>query len=460
MPEMQSGPEREEPQLEARTFPTNAEEIHQMRSDPGIVITKRNTKGPPTLAEKILLVQSDPEREKPHLDTPSSLDNIQTEEVLLNMAPLPPVPSISMKVLLDTLGSKKSSFLDNVQVKVSSYVSSTGTRCVAVIERKPFPRHDELHKVGVDEWIPVFIAFLRKKKYFNHELDSYLTGGITQIITECYMKFIEENSADINDFFYKQMTQNHMVQHAVLEHIAAQCIKSGVRKSRKAILHALAQALHAAVHSQIAHGVAHTVTHTSNVISAKFGTTAGATAGKAISKLMVKVLAKQIAVVSSKLIGHALLSKAIIASVGHSIAMTVTAIVIHTMIAHVGLSSVTLSIHYAAVAIITVYVLYKIVTLDRELGEKLGKSIRDSMEKNFMPITSNILDDIAKGMLSPDGLAKAMFSEFESSPDFKDNLIKIVGDYSATDTLKDAGKIYDKSKSIIESEMRVRRRKP
>jgi uncharacterized membrane protein len=266
------------------------------------------------------------------------------------------------------------------------------------------------------------------------------------------------------------MTQNQVVQHAILEQIAARCIKSGVKKSRKAIIHALAQALHAALHSQLAHGVGHTVVHTSNVISAKIGTTASATAGKLIGKLMIKVLAKQIAVVSSKLIGHALLTKAIMAGVGHSISITVTAIVIHTMIAHIGLSSATLGIHYLAWAAVSAYVVYKLATINRELGAKLGRSVRDSMDQNFRPITRRILDDMAKSMLSPDGLAAAMFLEFESSSDFQNYLIEIVGDEYSTgtdlsamdtlkDTLKDAGKIYDKSKSVIESEMEVRRRK-
>lgn len=384
-------------------------------------------------------------------------------EVLSASTTLSSLPPISTKDLIATLGSKKHAFLSTIETRISTYVRSTGPRCVSIIERKPAPRADELHKLGLDEWMPVFTCFLLRKKYFNHTLDSALTDPIIDIVTTSYSEFITANSADINAFFLRQITQDRVVQDAFMGYIAEQCVRAGVKHTRQQISHALTLALHHAVKSHVGQAIAHTTAHTAHVVAGHTAIVTGSSAGHAVGTMLYKLLTKHIALITSHALSHAFLSKVITVLAKKYCVAAITVCVVKAALGHMGGGHAAMLFHALAAVAIKIYIVYRISTLPKTMGEKLGAGVRAAMDGRFVDVTERALRDVVKAIQSPEGLASDVFRELSGTPGWKHDVEDLAGGFPLGDTAhvameKDVGRIYDRSSAIVKDVVKARRK--
>jgi hypothetical protein len=87
------------------------------------------------------------------------------------------------------LNPRKTEFLDGVQRKVNNYILSTGSNCIAVVEKSSdggILCTYECHMDKLSDFCKVLYKFVRKKQHRNHDLDSALTQPISDIVETAY----------------------------------------------------------------------------------------------------------------------------------------------------------------------------------------------------------------------------------------------------------------------------------
>lgn len=112
---------------------------------------------------------------------------------------------------------------------------------------------------------------------------------------------------------------------------------------------------------------------------------------------------------------------------------------------------------------VEIYIIYKITTLSRVMGQKLGAGVSAAMDDKFVPLTERALQDVVKAIQSPEGLANDVFREWSSTPGWKHDIENLAGGFPLGDTKhltmeNDVSRIFDKTSAIVEDVVKAKRR--
>ena len=105
--------------------------------------------------------------------------------------------------LESNLDAHKIGFLNDVESSVYSYVVGRGKECIAIVEKIPRPNgtfYTVTHRMGLDDaddFVRALVAFMSRKQFRGHDLDSALTEPILKIVEEKYVILFSGQQTEI-----------------------------------------------------------------------------------------------------------------------------------------------------------------------------------------------------------------------------------------------------------------------
>ncbi|KAH7136549.1 hypothetical protein EDB81DRAFT_762211 [Dactylonectria macrodidyma] len=218
-------------------------------------------------------------------------------------------------------------------------------------------------------------------------------------IAEIYKEFIAENQKDIEAEFSKALSNNVDFQKTISKIIADEISKRGGKVVRHQISDLVSQALHSSVASQISNSAA---------------TSIGSGVGASIIHALVPALSHVWHIAIAKAVGTVVMTK-ILALVGsiiaHSVATMVGAAMVVAFAHAMGSAAASSLLGPAAWLIGGSYALYKILTLPKTLGKKLGVAVQDQLNGNFKNWAGNAFDKAFKELLNPTLWSKGLIND-------------------------------------------------
>lgn len=259
------------------------------------------------------------------------------------------------------------------------------------------------------------------------------------------------------------MTDNQVIEDALLRHLATELAKKGVAKTRAEVFHGLSAALKHAAHTQMGDAVRHSVAAAGHTAAGGLSAVTGTAAGHMLGQILYKLLAHNIHAITAKLLASAAVKKLVMVMVHKSSLALITAIVVKISITKLGVTKAGLVLHGTTMHAIPVFLAYKIFTLPRSLAEKIAEGVRDAMDEKFTSILDSVLTDVPKTLFGGDALVTGTVGELIQMDGWKHMTEEAVGGFPTGDTAhfgmeKDVSKTIDGTKDIIKAEWKVKKK--
>ncbi len=289
--------------------------------------------------------------------------------------------------ITNELGSHRDDFVSKVQSRIFTYISSkSSSDCLTIVEKKVSNITWRPSK-ALDGYIPRFICFLRKKKYDNNELDSYLTDGIVGIVEKTYGEFIKNNT----NLIVKPIVENLLKQKDFIDIIAGQAIErwkgtiSGVLKQK--LMSILVHKIEDSISTNIVHASSTAVVATTSKVIAT-------AAAIPISKSIAIVLAKNMAIMLKGVIAKLLASTAFKTMLAAMVKKIVAAKVLAVIIYVIGTKISGISIGWIIAPLIMGLIAYEYFTLPKKMAKKISEEVGTALNGNFTELNKNVASGI------------------------------------------------------------------
>lgn len=270
--------------------------------------------------------------------------------------------------IVKLLGSKKQTFLDDVEQSINSYLSAKSWKdCLTIVLRCSDGSISSTWYPSevMDGYTPRFIAFLRKKPYKGYMVDSYLTDAIVKLVTDKFSQFYKDNSQSISKPLLDQLLKDHVfvnqLSQQIIETTNAPLPAAIKSKMVEIVVHNLEQTMN----TNIAHSCGHAIeVATGHIIAV-------ATAIP-ISKAMLAVMAKSMAVYMKGAIAKVLASTAMKTMMMTTVKKIVVAKMIATIFSLVGAHLGGVSIAWIVAPLLAAFIAYEVASLPDKMGFNYG----------------------------------------------------------------------------------------
>jgi hypothetical protein len=305
-------------------------------------------------------------------------------------------PQHSLDSLLDKLGAQGPEFLSRVGSRVQSYVLGTGKECLAIVEKDANDHgRSRTYHPGIGNYTHVLGSFLRKVPYNRHTLDSALTEPVARIVGECYDEFLKNNSEIISQHFLLQIMGNDLM----LEAIVGEALDRGNRSKAVPIM---VKSVKCAASKQLGHSVS---LHESVGNSAAAGT-------------LGPMLLKMIEMHSQAIVTH-VLSSAEFKDATHAAAKNCVYVIPSTAFQNVVRDNLKVEpstlVYVAIKPLIGAPIWDDIITIARELANKISQGVMVAMDKEFRALNRTNVERVASELFGTDSLSSAVADEISRS---------------------------------------------
>jgi hypothetical protein len=313
------------------------------------------------------------------------------------------LPSDSLAKLDNVLGQDKTTFLDDLERSIHSYIVGTGSQCIAIVQKipkkgstdaDPLATRYDLRKYDFDmddlgDFVKVLFKFMTKKKHEGHELDSALTAPILDIIQQKFADLYEAHGQEISGELLHALRNNNVLLESFISRLSDAVSSNSSKMSKKAqkeIVHLLAHQTHDGVTSRTAHVIGHQIAH--------FSTTAvGTQVTLMAAKVLAHTLAANIGHILSKFMASAAF-KNVLSSVIHKMVVQVILVAVVNFLAPIfGLSVGAGVLAFILLPIMAGSIYRQAKGFPSKLGEEVSKSVRDQLSLQFESMNEMILKD-------------------------------------------------------------------
>ena len=289
------------------------------------------------------------------------------------------------------LGSHKDDFLKEVQDKIYKYIDTKScAQCLSIVERKSYSITWEPSD-ALDGYIPRFIAFLRKKRYKGHELDSALTDEVVNIVVTTYNQFIQAHSGLI----VKPILEEALNNRIIIDSIARKAVDTWQSYVPQYLKQQLMTELVHRIEESISTNIVHSSSQAVSIAATKI--IAGVAAGAAaipISKSMAVLLAKHMAILLKGIVAKILASTAFKTMIATLVKKFVAFKILSVIISSIGAKLAGISIGYILAPLILAFLAYEAYTLPRKMAKDISVSVVDELSKEFANINNQISTNI------------------------------------------------------------------
>jgi hypothetical protein len=202
------------------------------------------------------------------------------------------------------LSEDRTSFLDDLEHSIYTYIVGTGRQCIAIVQKilntggsdnDPASQYTlnkyELNMDDLGEFVKVLFKFMTKKYHKGCELDSALTAPVLDIIQQKFVDLYEAHGQEISHELLQALRNSDILLESFVGHLSDMMSTQLTKEAQKQIVHLIAHEMHEALSSNPAHVIGDRVAH--------FATTA---------------VGSQVAVMTAKVLIHALTT-----NIGHVI---------------------------------------------------------------------------------------------------------------------------------------------
>lgn len=292
--------------------------------------------------------------------------------------------------IVRTLGTKKVSFLDSVKSSINIQISNKSWQdCLTIVLRNSNGAISSTWYPSevFDGYTPRFIAFLRKTPYKSFTVDSILTDGVVNLVTEKFSTFYKNNSSEISKPLLEQLLKDHVFVEQLSKQIVE--ISNGtlptVIKSQmaSAIIHHLENSMNVNIAQTCGHVIA---TSTTQIMAIA--------ATLPISKAMIAVMAKSMAVFMKTAIAKVLASTAMKTMMMTAVKKIVAAKIIAGLIALVGTHLGGMSVVWIVAPLLAAFIAYEVANLPEKMGKKVSEAVVAELNGEFEKINKNVVQQI------------------------------------------------------------------
>lgn len=305
---------------------------------------------------------------------------------------------IKIKLLRDlaqALGKDKSAFISKVQNNIYDKINNCSIKeCLSVVEISSYLEKIWEPSDALDGYIPRFIAFLRKKKYNNHILDSYLTDKVVDEVVSTYSNFVKEHSS----FIIKPLITNILNDKKIVDSIANEAVKTwqgtlpSVLRSKLATI--LAHKIEASISTDIIHA-------SSDAIATAASKIVAASASIPITKSIAILLAKHTAIMLKGVVTKVLASAAFKTMLATSVKKFVAAKILTMILASLGSKLAGISISWILAPLIIAFVAYEVNTLPEKLAKNISTAIANELDEKYGSINKQIASNLVTTIGGP-----------------------------------------------------------
>jgi hypothetical protein len=334
-----------------------------------------------------------------------------------------PDRQMSLEELVDSLADRKDVFLDDAYEKVLRQVSNTSrTELVSIIEKDGNGiGEDRLHRPGPDSYVKVFSRFVAKKTYHDNKLDSAISEPVAITVSECYSTFIADRQVEIAEFFMKKIVEDEVLRTTILSYAADELLKRGIKKGRSHIVSVLTHALMAhAAHTHVGLAIQHGILVATSHVAGVVGGTTAAVGGALLATLILKAVATHMGLTMTELL-HTQALHGLAAVLAKKAGLAACAgVAVSFLATHVGTAGAAAVAHVLVAPLAVGAVAAVLYRLPKSLGKKVASGVQKELSGEFSSMTSQVLDDLVKGILSAEALGKAIANEIVGMENWQD----------------------------------------
>lgn len=310
---------------------------------------------------------------------------------------------------LDTVGAEKETLISSIETRIESYISSQGADCLAIVEDKGYTKVTWRLTKSI-EYIAVLVAFCQGKNYNGNSLDSYLTPGVIERISEEFGKYFQEYDKELSDTVVSILADDLEFMSDLLEALVENSITNSSyiqaaagRFSVELLKETVLAEVSGELVTQLKASAAQVAQDVSSQTAMKISATAisvpmikalAAVLSSAIAKKIMAAIAKFLASSAFKAAMVGVLKKLMIVTVATSI---VKAIAVKFGIAMSGAWLVVL------LPVVAAYILYEVNVFPAKLGKKVSVRVADELRGDFDRVTSSMIDVVVKQIISTGG---------------------------------------------------------
>lgn len=303
---------------------------------------------------------------------------------------------IDVKSIVDCLDGKKEDFITQCTRDIKGYVESQGRASLAIKEVGV-----RTHYPAPDNYLKVLWKFKNNELYHHHRLESVLSEPISALVVENFNNFLEDHKPDIEGQLKQQIAESVDITSALEQILYEELQKQGIKRARHQATDAFINACQAAFHSQLAQTTGATVSHAAS-------TTVGTTVGASIAHALSVAIAHAIATAMVHL-AHSVAFKAVLKTViWHFVGGIVTAVLVKLVAGHMTAAAAGAFLGPFVLATGGAIVFYKIVTIPKTLGKKLGDALADNMRGEFRPWTEKALEACFEKFTDPEEMLNSV----------------------------------------------------
>ena len=323
---------------------------------------------------------------------------------------------VDVKSIVDALGKDKKTFLDDVESSIREHIKDKSWQeCLTIVERYSWGDIRSTWEPEVSEaYWDRMVAFVRGKNYKGYQLDSKLTDGVVDLVTEKFDKFYEGHADDLSIPLSQQLMKDQVFSELLAREIIEASKGTLPKTIKKQLVNQLADIIQQTSIGQSLkeHAVAAITTAISTVIATVISSTIGS------------ILLKQMIILLKGVIAKILATTAFKTMIVATIKAIAKAKIIAFLVAIFGsmLGSVPLFVIIAPV--LTGFIAYQVATLPDKMSDKVSSAVRQELDGKFNSISKDVVNEVV-GSLTSDTikkLAKDIAREALTSEEFKNSI--------------------------------------
>lgn len=332
-----------------------------------------------------------------------------------------------LESLINNLDEEKYEFLDSVETKINTHISSRGFKeCLTFVERGSSGIVLKTWKLEASvDYIRCLTAFCSGSRFKGNDLDSYLTDGVVGIVTKEFESFYEKNSEEIAPTLSQLIIEDKIFLSSLTDQII-ECTNSEIPSVIKAkiagiLIHKLDEAFNANIASSAAQVVSLTTT---KIVTAAVSMPIAQYA----AAIILKYLVVHLKIIITKVLASTAMKTMIASIVKKFAAGALIAGIAKLVGAKLGIGTGA-ALFWVLIPILAAYITYEAYKLPENLGKKVSSKIRLELSGDFTRINRSILEE-AISHITGAGLS-GLASDIAQEPEIKEAISTIIKEFNS-----------------------------
>lgn len=326
-----------------------------------------------------------------------------------------------MEETLESLESRKTAFLDTVEIDIYNYIVGTGRQCIAIVQLSRDNIIRCTWRPDLDDdlghYCKVLYKFVRKQPYKGSDLDSALTEPISNLVEAHYQSFYTQESDAISQGVLVELTRDEAKLQNMADMVADIAMKNLSKQARKQIAHLVVEHVKQSISQGTLHTIGQNISHVAS-------TAAGTQIAVIIAHMLVKLLATHICQIVAKLLASAMIKNVIMLLVKKFVVVAVLGAVVKFLAIHVSIAVGGSSVMFIVLPLLIAYIGYKVATFPEKIGEEVSHSVRAKLAEKFTSINKGVLEKVLEVVFEGDKLVKVITED----PEFQALTKRLEGD--------------------------------